>query len=115
MEVKMQYMVELERVLDEVKRLFPDSADWTGDINTGKTYLDKGQIEVVLSIIHCLRQSMYHTDQRLADCQAILSGYQDAIRTPQAGPDTSQLQGMIQESEDTLKTVEKGEKNDSDG
>ena len=103
MEVKVQYAVELERVLTEVKNLFPASADWEYEINTCKTYLDKGEIEVVLSIIHCLRQSMYRVDQRLADCQAMLGGYLNAKKNPQSDFDVSQLQGMVQESEDTLK------------
>ena len=114
MEVKMQYMVELEKVLEEVRKLFPTSADWEYEINTAKTYLDKGEIEVVLSIIYSLRQSLYHTDQRLADCHAILAGYLKAKQAPQSDIDISQLQGMVQESEDTLKVLKEGIKNDSD-
>jgi len=112
MEVKMQYMAELENVLTEVKRLFPVSADWEYEINTAKTFLDKGEVEVVLSIIHSLRQSMYHTDQRLADCQALLGGYLKAKQTPQSDIDISQLQGMIQESGDTVRVPKEGKKND---
>ena len=114
MEVKMQYMVELEKVLEEVRKLLPTSADWEYEINTAKTYLDKGEIEVVLSIIHSLRQSLYHTDQRLADCHAILAGYLKTKLAPQTDIDISQLQGMVQESEDTLKVLKEGIKNDSD-
>jgi hypothetical protein len=112
MEVKMQYMAELENVLTEVKRLFPASANWEYEINTAKTFLDKGEVEVVLSIIHSLRQSMYHTDQRLADCQALLGGYLKAKLTPQGDIDISQLQGMVQESEDTLRVPKEGKKDD---
>ena len=112
MEVKMQYMAELGEILTEVKRLLPTSADWGYEINTARTYLDRGEVEVVLSIIHSLRQSMYRTDQRLADCQAILGGYLQTKQAPQSDIDISQLQGMIQESADTLKVLSEGEKND---
>ena len=115
MEVKMQYMTELGEVLTEVKKLFPDSADWAYEINTARTYLDRGEVEVVLSIIHSLRQSMYRTDQRLADCQALLGGYLKAEQAPKSDIDVSQLQGMIQESADTLRVPKEGEKNDSNG
>lgn len=115
MEVKMQYTVELERVLVEIRKLFPSSADWDYEIDTARTYLDKGEIEVVSSIIHSLRQSMYRTDQRLADCQALLEGYTKVKQAPQSDVDISQLRGMLQESEDTLKVLEEDSKNDSDG
>jgi hypothetical protein len=125
MEVKMQYITSLDQVLKEVKSLFPSIASWEYELNTSRTYLDKGEIEVVLSIIHSLRKSMYHTDQRLADCQAILNGYmaaqkasehtKDTPKDTQNDIDVSDLEGMIQESEDTLKILEQGEKNDSDG
>tara|TARA_R100000005_G_C4843770_1_gene113825 strand:+ start:234 stop:581 length:348 start_codon:yes stop_codon:yes gene_type:complete len=114
MEVKMQYVVELEQVLTEVRKLLPTSASWEYEINTARTYLDKGEVEVVLSILHSLRQSMYHMDQRLADCQAVLGGYMKAKHQPQSDIDISQLQGMIQETEDTLKDVNRDYQNDSD-
>ena len=105
MEVKVQYTAELENILEEVKKLFPASADWAYDIDTAKTYLDKGDCRVTLSIIHSIRQSMYGIDQRLADCQAILGGYLGASTVPREDIDVSQLQDMIQDSEDTDDTT----------
>tara|TARA_B100001094_G_C17903962_1_gene657874 strand:+ start:455 stop:793 length:339 start_codon:yes stop_codon:yes gene_type:complete len=112
MEVKMQYTTELKNVLEEVEKLLPDSAEWEFETTSAKIFLDKGQVEVVLSILHSIRQSMYHTDQRLADCQALLAGYLKAKQPPQSDIDISELQGMIQETEDTLKTLEEGKGND---
>ena len=121
MEVKMQYITSLDQVLKEVRSLFPSTASWEYELNTSRTYLDKGEIEVVLSIIHSLRKSMYHTDQRLADCQAILGGYLNAKNKDQPVVDeqkdinVSDLANLIQETEDTLKVFEKESTNDSDG
>tara|TARA_R100001480_G_scaffold87421_1_gene94816 strand:- start:14 stop:367 length:354 start_codon:yes stop_codon:yes gene_type:complete len=75
MEVKVQYVTELNKVLNEIKRLLPTSMDWTYELNTASTFLDRGQVEVAASIIDATRQSMYQVDQRLADCQAMLGGY----------------------------------------
>tara|TARA_R110000796_G_scaffold126585_1_gene241417 strand:- start:2065 stop:2418 length:354 start_codon:yes stop_codon:yes gene_type:complete len=82
MEVKVQYVTELNNVLNEAKRLLPTSMDWTYELNTTSTFLDKGQVEVAASIIDATRQSMYQIDQRLADCQAILGGYVSTINPP---------------------------------
>jgi cob(I)alamin adenosyltransferase len=75
MEVKVQYITELNKVLNEIRRLLPTSMDWTYELNTTSTFLDRGQVEVAASIIDATRQSMYQVDQRLADCQAMLGGY----------------------------------------
>ena len=75
MEVKVQYVTELSKILDEVNRMLPTSMEWTYELNTTSTFLNKGEVEVAVSIIDATRKSMYHTDQRLADCQAILEGY----------------------------------------
>jgi hypothetical protein len=83
MEVKVQYVTELNNVLNEVKRLLPTSVDWNYELNTTSTFLDKGQVEVAVSIIDATRQSMYQIDQRLADCQAMLTGYLSAISPKQ--------------------------------
>ena len=82
MEVKVQYTSELGSILNEVKKLMPASADWTYDLNTIRTYLDRGEHKVELSIIHSFRKSMYEVDQRLEDCQAILGGYLQATNPP---------------------------------
>ena len=112
MEVKMQYTAELKNVLQEVEKLLPESIEWEFEASTAKIFLDKGEAEVALSIIHSIRQSMYHADQRLADCQALLTGYLKAKQPQQNDIDISELQGMIQETEDTLKTLEEGKGND---
>lgn len=112
MEVKMQYTTELKNVLEEVEKLLPDSAEWEFETTSAKIFLDKGEVEVVLSILHSIRQSMYHTDQRLADCQALLAGYLKAKQSPQSDIDISQLQGMVQESSDTLRVSKEGKTND---
>ena len=83
MEVKVQYTSELSSILNEVKKLVPASADWTYDLNTIRTYLDRGEYKVALSIIHSFRKSMYEVDQRLEDCQTILGGYLQATNPPQ--------------------------------
>ena len=82
MEVKVQYTSELNSILNEVKKLMPASADWTYDLNTIRTYLERGEHKVALSIIHSFRKSMYEVDQRLEDCQAILGGYLQATSPP---------------------------------
>ena len=82
MEVKVQYVTELNKVLNEIKRLLPTSMDWAYELNTTSTFLDRGQIEVAASIIDATRQSMYQADQRLSDCQAMLGGYISAMNPP---------------------------------
>ena len=112
MEVKVQYVTELNKVLNEIKRLLPTSMDWTYELNTTSTFLDRGQVEVAASIIDATRQSMYQADQRLADCQAMLGGYISATNPPKEqdmsleklNDMSEKLQGMasmLQPQEDT--------------
>ena len=104
MEVKVQYVSELNKVLNEIRRLMPTSMDWTYELNTASTFLDRGQVEVAASIIDATRQSMYQVDQRLADCQAMLSGYLSATSPKQQETQDIDIEKLEQMSE-KLKSV----------
>jgi len=82
MEVKVQYVTELNKILDEVNRMLPTSMEWTYELNVASTFLNKGEAGVAISIIDATRKSMYNIDQRLADCQAILEGYLSTQKQP---------------------------------
>ena len=104
MEVKVQYITELNKVLNEIRRLLPTSMDWTYELNTTSTFLDRGQVEVAASIIDATRQSMYQVDQRLADCQAMLTGYLSATSPKQQETQDIDIEKLEQMSE-KLKSV----------
>ena len=111
MEAKIQYLVELDKVVSETRKLLPSTADWTYELNAMTTFLDKENPEVTSSIIESVRQSMYVVDQRLADCQAILNGYLSARNKNQSEPQTADLDkleniaNMLQPQEDPDDTI----------
>ena len=88
MEVKIQYVVDLEDVVTEVAKLLPSQSDLATpeEVQDIREYLSKGKVEVALSLIQSLRKEMYHKDQRLSDCQAILTGYLGVINKEHSPP-----------------------------
>ena len=121
MEVKIQYVVDLGEVATEVAKLLPPQCDGVENI---REYLREGKVEVALSLIQDVRKEMYHRDQRLSDCQAILAGY---LRVKNGRPSTpaqsnesgdnldaslEQLKSSIAEMVQT-EVIEKGGEDDS--
>ena len=75
MQVKVQYTVDLEDIPREVSKLMPKLLDFTPEIADIEGLLDEGMPVRAIEAIESLRKSLFQTDQRLADGQAILRGY----------------------------------------
>ena len=75
MEVKVQYVVDLEEIPGEVQKLLPPGEDLEDRIYNLNSLVGEQSFSLALDEIEGIRKSMYKIDQRLADCQAILKGY----------------------------------------
>ena len=75
MEVKVQYVVDLEEIPGEVQKLLPPGEDLEDRIYNLNSLVGEQSFSLALDEIEDIRKSMYKIDQRLADCQAILKGY----------------------------------------
>ena len=75
MEVKVQYVVDLEEIPGEVQKLLPPGEDLEDRICNLNSLIGEQSFSLALDEIEDIRKSMYKIDQRLADCQAILKGY----------------------------------------
>jgi hypothetical protein len=116
MEVKVQYVVELEEIPKEVAGLLPDCGDYEDRIHNLGSLIEEHSFSLALNEIEAIRKSMYKVDQRLSDCQAILKGYLNVKNRPeeQSPPqendfDLEQLKGLA----DLMQPQEQGVENDS--
>ena len=76
MEVKVQYMVDLDEIPKEVVKLLPYGVDvFDNRLSNIVSLVEDASYSLSLDEIEALRVEMYKIDQRLADCQAILKGY----------------------------------------
>jgi|TARA_R110000744_G_C19364052_1_gene561702 hypothetical protein len=117
MQVKVQYVVELEEIPKEVRGLLPDCDAFEDRIKDLTDLIDKQSFTIALDEIEAIRESMYKVDQRLADCGAILTGYLNVKNSPPEAPqpqnnldfDLEQLKGLAS----IVQPQEQGEENDS--
>tara|TARA_R110000824_G_scaffold285493_1_gene473683 strand:+ start:1329 stop:1688 length:360 start_codon:yes stop_codon:yes gene_type:complete len=82
MEVKIQYTVALEDIPKETLGLLPACEDYKDRITNLESLIDEHSFSLAIDEIESIRRSMYKTDQRLADCQAILTGYLNVKNAP---------------------------------
>tara|TARA_R100001129_G_scaffold183764_1_gene166943 strand:- start:373 stop:714 length:342 start_codon:yes stop_codon:yes gene_type:complete len=105
MEVKVQYMVDLDEIPKEVVKLLPYGVDvFENRLSNIVSLVENASYSLSLDEIEALRVEMYKIDQRLADCQAILKGYL-SIKNRPPEPESQdigleQLQGMLQSHEE---------------
>jgi hypothetical protein len=74
-EVKVQYVVDIEEIPTEVQKLLPVVVDLEDRLHNLGGLIGEKSIGLALDEIDVVRKLMYRTDQRLADCQGILKGY----------------------------------------
>ena len=86
MEVKVEYVVELEEIPKEVVGLLPDCEDYENRICNLGRFVEEHSFSLALDEIEAIRKSMYKVDQRLSDCQAILKGYLNVKNRPKEQP-----------------------------
>ena len=86
MEVKVQYVVNLEEIPKEVQKLLPERTSWSAELNGLHTFLSEGSIILAIEEIDNIRKSMYIVEQRLQDCQGILKGYLGVKSRPEERP-----------------------------
>ena len=104
MEVKVQYVVDLEEIPSEVVGLLPRCEEFKDRIDSLAGLIDEHSFSLALDEIENIRRSMYKIDQRLADWQAILNGYLNVKRAPPEEPaqqsnldaDLEQLKGLAE-------------------
>jgi len=115
MEVKVQYVVELEEIPKEITGLLPDCGDYEDRIHNLGSLIEEHSFSLALDEIESIRKSMYKVDQRLSDCQAILKGYLNVKNRPEEQPqqesdfDLEQLKGLA----GLMQPQEQGAENDS--
>ena len=114
MEVKVQYVVELEEIPKEITGLLPDCEDYENRICNLGRFVEEHSFSLALDEIESIRKSMYKVDQRLSDWQAILKGYLNVKNRPKEQPqqendfDLEQLKGLAS----LMQREEQGVEND---
>ena len=110
MEVKMQYVVDLEDIPAEALVLLL-APDWEEEYSIIRNCLEDGNVPKALQTIDEVRRQIYRTDRRLVDIQSILGGYLK-VKTQTPKPTQQQdinledapgLFGMIQPSDEENK------------
>ena len=109
MEVKMQYVVDLEDIPTEVESLLPSEQLISNTVI--KKCLEEGNIPKALLAIDEVRRQFYRADRRLVDIQSILRGYLE-VKMQASKPTQQQdinledapgLFGIVQPSEEENK------------
>ena len=110
MEVKMQYVVDLEDIPVEALALLP-APDWEEEYSIIRNCLEEGNIPKALQTIDKARRQIYQIDRRLVDIQSILGGYLE-VKTQASKPaqqqdinleDAPELFGIMQPSDEENK------------
>jgi len=86
MNVKVQYVVNLEEIPKEVQKLLPVCENYGDRICNLGSLVEEQSFSLAMDEIESIRESMYKVDQRLADCQAILKGYLNVKNRPEERP-----------------------------
>jgi len=86
MNVKVQYVVNLEEIPKEVQKLLPDCEDYGDRICNLGSLVEEQSFSLAMDEIESIRESMYKVDQRLADCHGILRGYLNVKSRPEERP-----------------------------
>ena len=109
MEVKMQYVVDLEDIPTEALILLPPS-DWDEEYLVIRRCLEEGNVPKALQTIDKARRQIYQIDRRLVDIQSILGGYLE-VKTQASKPaqqqdinleDAPELFGIMQPSDEEI-------------
>jgi len=86
MNVKVQYVVNLEEIPKEVQKLLPVCENYGDRICNLGSLVEEQSFSLAMDEIESIRESMYKVDQRLADCQGILKGYLNVKSRPEERP-----------------------------
>ena len=86
MNVKVQYVVNLEEIPKEVQKLLPVCENYGDRICNLGSLVEEQSFSLAMDEIESIRESMYKVDQRLADCQGILRGYLNVKSRPEERP-----------------------------
>jgi len=86
MNVKVQYVVNLEEIPKEVQKLLPACENYGDRICNLGSLIEEQSFSLAMDEIESIRESMYKVDQRLADCQGILKGYLNVKSRPEERP-----------------------------
>jgi len=102
MEVKLQYVVGIEDIPDEVLRLTPDTeaGDLHSSIVEAKALVSQRLIPEAIEHLQTIKKEMYLINRRILDIEGILRGYDSVQNQDQ---EVVFPEGMI-ETEDTLQT-----------
>ena len=119
MNVKVQYVVNLEEIPKEVQKLLPVCENYGDRICNLGSLVEEQSFSLAMDEIESIRESMYKVDQRLADCQAILKGYLNVKsrpeeRPPEEVPPEQSMEQMVALSESLKQLAEResGAQND---
>jgi hypothetical protein len=119
MNVKVQYVVNLEEIPKEVQKLLPVCENYGDRICNLGSLVEEQSFSLAMDEIENIRESMYKVDQRLADCQAILKGYLNVKsrpeeRPPEEVPPEQSMEQMVALSESLKQLAEResGAQND---
>ena len=114
MEVKMQYVVDLEDIPQEAANLLFDY-EWSLEKLIIVRHLEEGDAAKAIEAIESALKGLYHTQRRLVDVQSILIGYAN-VQTQAASElqdvdinldETPELFDSILPSEETKQIIEK--------
>lgn len=102
MRVKISYGVDVEKVPDEVQKLFDDISIWMEKLSkqqdTVDDLLETGELESCVAIMDKMRRTMGDMDSRLLDLTAILQGYNAYLKQTGAENETSEGRSTVDTS-----------------
>ncbi len=84
MRVKISYGIEVEKVPEEIQKLFDSVADWQDTLSKQSDTIDDllgtEELDACLSVMHKMRMTLANMDSRLMDLSNILEGYNNYIK-----------------------------------
>lgn len=99
MRVKISYGVHIEKVPEEVQKLFDDLNIWMEKLSkqqdTVDDLLETGELESCVAIIDKMRQTMGDMDSRLSDLAGILQGYNAYLKQTGEQNETSEGRSTV--------------------
>ena len=106
MEVKMQYLVDLEDIPKECKVLLDgiDLPEWDILIDVSN-FISEGEIMSSVRELESLRKELYRIDRRVADVSHILTGYMQAKLAQNKPNISAETDTAEQEEEQNLREL----------
>ncbi len=108
MEVKIQYVTDLDNIPEECVELTPSTVQVAESISNLKENFIRRDMEHALLDLQTIKKKLYHINRRILDLEGIVAGYIQVKNTPAQDEaqeyhleDNTELFEGIEESEET--------------